>query len=620
MEPSPGTEPVSGGRALRFLPLGFMAVIVFITYGAIGWTLRRGFDWTDESFVYTMIASSRRAVGEPWGFHYLLHPLYILTGQSVLAFRVLRLAGYVMLSIALVGSARFVVRRIGVSIPRSGWVFILLLAQVGTFLAWSYPPRYLGYNELASWFSQLGVALILVSLAWGFAPAVHRRASWMLWSVWVGLGAVAALLVFSKVTSGVAFAALLALAIVIPNPNLRLWKRVVGAGAGVSAVLLVLWAGRYPMAFYLKNSFDLAFNKSAQRAFGHPVSGLIITAIRSMLKTGYALLPALLLFVLLAATFHRKARVKREKVKTGTVDWIAWVLGVLLVIALAAVARVAAQTGGRRILEWSYLGELVVFIGAAGIIGLVILGAEHVTIQRSAMSRSFSVALGAAAIMAAPFISAIGTNNPIAGQLLFAATLWAVVLGIALVLLTQRAELFKSSTRALPALLGCVVILMAALAVRGDITRPYLNAPYLSQDTSTSVPELRGLLLTETDAAWIGWVSAAGDSLGADHVPAISMDSPGALYAFNHSGYANPWLDPRAGDFISVHLACKTSRPADLFVLQPGTVTKRDRSAPKMTKDLAECGINFPGDFQIVDKRTSANPLRAMTIWRLKNG
>jgi hypothetical protein len=111
-------------RALRFVPLGFMAAMVLVTYAAIGWTLRRGFGWGDESFVYTLIASNRQAIGEAWGFQHLLHPLYVLTGESVLAFRVLRLAGYVLLSVALVWAARFVMHRIGITIPRSGWAFM----------------------------------------------------------------------------------------------------------------------------------------------------------------------------------------------------------------------------------------------------------------------------------------------------------------------------------------------------------------------------------------------------------------------------------------------------------------------------------------------------------------
>jgi hypothetical protein len=605
-----------------------MAVMVLITYAAILWTLRRGFGWTDESFVYTMMASSREAVGEPWGFQHLLHPLYVLTGQSVLAFRVLRLLGYVVLSLALVWAARLVARRLGVHIARSGWLFILLLAQVGTFLAWSYPPRYLGYNELASWFAQLGVALILLSLAWGASSQPEGADSRALWAIWLGLGAVTTLLVFSKVTSGVALAGLLALAVLIPNPGLRWWKRVVGAGAGAVVVLLVLWVCRYPMVFYLKNAYRLAFNKSAQRAFGHPVSGMMRTAVESVLSAGYALLPALLIFALLAVTLRWRARPDADNAGGRARDrftWVSWALAMLLVIALTAMLWNVSQAGRPRIAIWTYLGELVIFIGAAGILGLAILAADRFRTPGSSMSRSAvvtrvcAVVVGVSAVAAAPFISAVGTNNPIAGQLLFAATLWSAVLGVALVLLARRAAVLRSGTRSVPAVIGCVVMLMAALAVKANITTPYLSASLLTQDTSTSVPALRGLLLTSTDAAWIDWVSSAGGSLGAADVPAVAMNSAGALFAFNGSGYANPWLDPRQGDFTTVRLACEHSRPADLFVLQPGTWTPDDPSVPKMANNLAACGIRFPGDFRVVAKRLSANPLRAMTIWRLKS-
>lgn len=607
---------MSRSRTLRVLPLGLMAVTVFVTYVAIAWTLRRGFDWTDEAFVYTMIASNRIAVGEPWGFQHLLHPLYVVTGQSVLAFRVIRLVGYALLSVGLVWCARTVVRRLGITIPRSGWAFILLLAQVGTFLAWGYPPRYLGYNELASWLAQLGVALILVSLSWGVSSPRNgvssprnREGSRVLWPIWAGLGAVTMLLVFARVTSGLAFGAFLALVIVVPNLNLRLWKRVVAAGGGAAAVLLVLWVVRCPIGPYFKNAFALLFDKSARKAFGHPISGMISTYAHSLLSTGRALLPVLLIFSLAMATFHRRARAIGDGGRGRALDWMTWILGVLLVVALVALPRPDV---------WSYLGVLIVFIGAAGIIGLAILGADHAVLHGSALSRSFSVAVGVSAVVAAPFISSLGTSNGLTGQFVFAATLWAVVLGIALVRLTQRGALLKSSARSMPALIGCVVLLITAFAVKADIAKPYRTAPLLSQETSTSVPELRGLLLTAPDAAWIDWVSAAGDSERADHVPATAIASSGALYAFNQSGYANPWVGmnwPIA--FTSLSLAC-AKRPSDLFVLQPGTATKDAPSTTGVTKSLAACGISFPGDFRVVDQRASADPERAMTIWRLK--
>lgn len=603
-------------RVLASLPLGLMAPMVFVTYSAIAWTLRRGFDWTDEAFVYTMIASNRMGMGEPWGFQYLLHPLYILTGESVLAFRVVRLVGYVLLSVALVSFARAVMCRMGISISRSGWAFVLLLAQAGTFLAWSDPPRYLGYNELSSWLAQLGVALIVLSLAWGISRPDDRRASRVLWPIWTALGAVTALLMFAKVTSGVALGATVAIALVVPNPNLRLWKRAAGVGAGTAVVLFVLLLCRYPIDFYLKNVVSMLFDPSARDTFNHPVSGMLNTYAHSLLSTAYAVLPMLLIFALAMTSFRRKPWPIGDGINGRGMNWITWILGVLLLIALIALPRTIVSS----YLGVSYLGSLIVFIGAAGIIGLVILGTDSTVRHGSALSRWFSITMGGSAIAAAPFISAIGTINPIAAQFVFAATLWAVVLGVALVLLTQRGLQLGSRARSLPALIGCVVILMATSAVKDNIAKPYGTSPLLSQDTSTSVPELRGLLLTPTDAAWIDWVSAAGDSVGADNIPATAIDSAGALYAFNHSGYANPWLLPSwSGAFNSLRLACTMHPPSDLFVLQPGILAMDDSATSQLTQSLAACGIDFPGDFGVVDKRASADPMLAMTIWRLNS-
>ena len=142
-------------------------------------------------------------------------------------------------------------------------------------------------------------------------------------------------------------------------------------------------------------------------------------------------------------------------------------------------------------------------------------------------------------------------------------------------------------------------------------------AALASQQTPTSVPELRGLLLTESEAEWIDWVAEAGESLGADGVPAIAISSPGALYVFNHSGYANPWTDAMwPASFSALQVAC-TEQPSDLFVLQPGTSTPEEPTTMGTVAALAACGIEFPDDFEVVDEYRSTEPARAMTIWRL---
>ena len=196
--------------------------------------------------------------------------------------------------------------------------------------------------------------------------------------------------------------------------------------------------------------------------------------------------------------------------------------------------------------------------------------------------------------------------------------LWVVVLGIALVLLTQRATLLGSSARTLPALVGCLLVIISAIAVKADIEKPYRNLPLLSQETPTSVPELRGLLLTPADASLASWISAAGDSLHADGIPATATSNPGDLFVFNHSGYASPWVGSGSqGPYKSLSAACKNHPPADLFVLQRGSAMTTF-AVTHMTSNLALCGIDFPGDFTVVARRAAEPPNDQLTIWRLK--
>ena len=77
----PGATTARLRRLVPMIPLLLMAFVVVVTYLRIVWLLPRGFDWTDESFIMSMTASDRIAVGEPWGFQHLLNPLYRLTGD-----------------------------------------------------------------------------------------------------------------------------------------------------------------------------------------------------------------------------------------------------------------------------------------------------------------------------------------------------------------------------------------------------------------------------------------------------------------------------------------------------------------------------------------------------------
>ena len=67
------------------------------------------------------------------------------------------------------------------------------------------------------------------------------------------------------------------------------------------------------------------------------------------------------------------------------------------------------------------------------------------------------------------------------------------------------------------------------------------------------------------NARWAEWIDAAGDSMGSDGVPAIALSSPGALFLFNNSSYANPWVDAMwPVSFRSITAACGGEPPHDL--------------------------------------------------------
>ena len=597
----------SSQRLAPLIPLLVMALVVLVTYLRIVWLLPRGFDWTDESFIMSMTASDRIAVGEPWGFQHLLNPLYRLTGESVLAFRVLRLVGYVAVSAAVVLLASAALHRIGVTIGRAGWALVVVFSQVGTFIAWSYPPRYLSHNELASWFSQVGVALILLSLAWGTSHA-DRRSAKAMWTIWLTLGATTTVLVFAKVTSGVAFAAVLAVVLLVPNNQLRLWQRVVGAAGGGGGALLLLWLLGAPIGPFFRNVIAVATDGSAQAAFGHPLSALVPYYIDSMLTTWNVVLTALVLFTLSMAPLLRRVQMDPSRTRLGGWDRLVWIFAALLAVTLVALPRAD---------PWLYAGYLAVFMGAAALIGFALACGDDDAMSGSGFRRVATVVVAGGALVSAPVIASVGTNVALAGHFMFSATLWATALGIALVLLGEGARRLGTPARAVPALIALVLVLLATAGVEKSARQPYRMEALESQQTPTSVPELRGLLLTESEAEWIDWVAEAGESLGADGVPAIAISSPGALYAFNHSGYANPWTDAMwPASFSALQVAC-AEPPPDLFVLQPGTSNPDDPSTVGTVASLAACGINFPNDFEMVDEYRSTEPERAMAIWRL---
>jgi hypothetical protein len=588
--------------------LGIIGTLTGLAFVLIALTLNRGFDWSDEGFSYTLLTNNRVGDGEVWGFQYLLHPLFNSLGESIVAFRVLRLLGYVGISILLCWIARLTLNDFGLSLRRSSWIIVLLVAQVGTFSAWSYPPRNLGYNELASWLSQAAGALLLFLLITSRATSKPRQRFPRV-AIWGTVGALIAIVFLAKFTVAVLLL-IFATVVVFFLPTLRV--RLLSAGAlvgGIIATILILLIARVPIIDYSLNIFTAMQDSSTQTSSGYSPTTLLSTYLQSASVTIAAIaLPTILIAVgLLVSRGWRGERSSRPTPLIVMAEHVAFAL-----IALLGLLMVFPRSES----SWTALGIANTLLLCVALIGFAVLA--RFTPQQLAPKSGVTVVLALALFALTPLVSGIGTNNAIFGQTVFSATIWAVGAAIVLNLLAERTLALSSLARAIPLLLLSFITLSGTIAVAADVFQhPYRTAPYFEQTTEVPAGALHGLSLKPQEAAVAVWLHEAGSRHDAAGMPAISMTSPGALLAFNASPWTNAWPGPDWA--TSITRSCTLEYPDGLFVLQSGEDRLGTENYDKLVAGLAACDITFPQDFTKVDQRADNSPGYKISIWRLSD-
>ena len=603
---------------LRALPapqnvvLAGVVAVMAVTFAVIIATLNRGFDASDEGFVYAMIASNRLSTTEFWGFQYLLNPIYELLGESVLAFRVLRLLGYVALGVVLTLLARLLLRSRAIELGRIGWTLVALVAQVGTLAAWSYPPRYLGYNELSSWFTQLGAALVIFLLLEGNSARGNRFSSrWWTWSI---AGVVLSVLLVAKISAGVFLVPLAIVASLLATSDVVWWKRTAALAGGLVAGLGLMLLTGIPLLSYVATSAKLGGDPSAQAESGYSITSLLATYLTSMATTVGALaVPILLAGIMLVVVRGIRTETETAYPDVRAAENVTLFLGFVLAVVLVSITVIPSALD-----TWASLGVSNAFLLAIAILSFAVLVSSSTRAAAVERRRPFIVIAFAIGLFAiTPLISALGTNNRIFGHTVFSATMWAVGAAVGLVLLWQRSAAISAAVRVLPVLLLGVIVVASGLAVAGDVfLHPYRTSPYFMQKSTLEVGDLRGIRLTEDEANLYTWLNEAGQQLDADGVPTLSIASPGALLAFNASGWSAIWPGPAWAS--SITQSCTDDLPNDLIVLQAASEEKGTPGYDRLVAGLSACEITFPSDFEVVDHYSSEEPLRDVQIWRLR--
>lgn len=596
-----------------------ISVVLAICFAAIIWALPRGFDWSDEAWVYSLIESNRITIGEPWGYQHVLHPIFILLGDSVLNFRILRFLGYVVIGIG----ASFAFLRLAQSrkwhLSKIQKVILFTGAQFGTVIAFSYPPRYVSYNELASWLTQLFVILtiFIFSLRWrkgkNFLPSKSEK--WL----WSGIGLVLAISFGARITTFAVLAFVTVLLLAIWSTSLRSTaKQVLSVIVGLVVGALALLAAGFPFSNYVTNLLYVFTDPQARIDYDHPISELLSIYWGSV-QTSFSIVWPILLIVtfIFSATLFQSQRFKPNKS-------VIWILCGLSIIVSGQILISIPRTN-----NWLLLGTILFAIAIVLMLEMLLIlrlqTINHFGTESSNLSlfEKIQFIFLAAVILFVPIGAAVGTNNAITGQMIFSATAWVTYsIGFAIVISNFYEKTgSRASTIGLQVIFG-VFAIIATYGLFFDLTKvPYRTPLYSLQNTETKANYVSGLLLTSEQSNWADWVSEKAKTLRAEYTPTVSINAPGALLVFNNSPLASPWIAgfwPVSAKSIAV--GCKQFEvpPDDFIVIQDGNVGVVDSWEQDVQKQLESCGLIFPEDFEIAAQRNSPVSNGQTTIWRLK--
>lgn len=517
------------------------------------WSLPRGLDLTDEGYYLTEIAHPGDSTATALLFGWVWHPVYAVTGGSVVGLRLVAFTLVAALSIALTLAV------IGLRpIPsRPGRVTVVCLCAVTAALAFvplSSIPATPSYNVLA-WLS-LATATLGCAWAWsGRAPIVG--------GVLVGAAG------FAAGTAKPTTALVLAVAVVLTTP----WRRT-GPRPVIAAVVVLVLASAVVVAF----------------APGH-VNGLVEVVRRGV-----------------DATVGHAVFVRSDRLRPS--------LQVMLPLIVAGVGGAAAGMVGKRrpgvaaIVGGSSVAAAVVSLWRWWDTGLMtgidlllptaaftcfgVLGAVSVIVavrQRRTSARLDSVPVRLAVLLAVlPAAYSFGTNNNLwhwAGQ-----TVVFSFLAIVLVVGTT------GPVAAAAGGLAAYTALVAAVITPLD---PYRSAP-LTQTELAQVSRAGGTMrLPPDEARATTQMLAVGARLGVTRetrVLDLTGASPGVIWAWGARPLASGWI---IGGYPESREAARISIAPVRCDLYRALVLWAPAQRRAITPDvLVPWGVDVPGDYRVV--------------------
>ena len=557
-----------------FLP--FFTIILFlvaaINLSLIVWSLNKGFDFTDEAWAYSLVKSGRDTVNEPWGFHWVLNPIYDLFGQSVLAFRYLRLIAYFILGLLTFHVLRRSVNFGLLSNKYRNWI-LFPATQIGTFVAFSYAPPYISYNELSAWLVQI-IGILLISL-----NSSNNR----VFLKWGLIGFYLGILSVSKISSFLLVAISLLFILIFYRTCFVTNILVCFSGFVSACLLLVLFA--FPFNAYFRNNFTLFTDKELQTEYAHPISGMVKKYLIDVVyfPSRYPLVIAIFVLFVISILFKNK-------------------LNAIFVNVVFAVGFLASFILLREELRWNQIGA---FIFLCILVNLTFAAVRFLKPDQGSKRSLPEISVVFFATLS-PLFAGFGTSNPILGQMLFASTLLFGILALNLLVFLGTKCVFPISVLSLWSL---VFVLIATLQA------PYGNQDLTKSKFSTSAEDLSGIKVESNRQARIN-AYVDMKKYVAD-LSLISIDNPGALFLSSNDNFANPWINYKTwpASFLSIDSACQGAQKNEIGIFIDSEMAEDEKLLARLNTSLRSCSLQFPNDFEILKSYDIAEFSSDQRLW-----
>jgi hypothetical protein len=463
----------------------------------------RHLDFFDESYQLILIArpEAARDAGEIFLFQFLIHPLLELTGNDIVAFRLLGMALLLGAVWWLSASSVALVTRAGPRWPPPARLIVYACALAAATTVYSVSGGILTYRSVA----MIGLCLTIGGLAQVWLGRPFSGA------VFGGLGLV--VIATGKVTTAAATGAMvLVLLLLTRRHDPRVWLGgLFGSTSGVAVVLVAGGFSPATLVSFLRSGYG---QLSAGGGYDADLDLLGVTPspMRALVLLGPAV--ALPLVPALVAVVRRRTRDTRSPITDFALGLV-----VAAVCSVVAVAALSARGYGVLVLPLTEVMLVVAIVAAVVYPATGGLTPRHPTSGSvAATSEEWEPWFLVGTLVVAPYLLALGTNTLAAFNMGQASVFWALASLTGLALLTQQRR--EAARLLFPA---AVVSLAVATTVQAvGITNGGRENSTLTANRGVTV--LGGsLAVNEDDAGVLGQLAAVRDEHGLRGTPSIDL-------------------------------------------------------------------------------------------------